>query len=84
MLENNDLLLYPNPISSQLNIKYQNASDSKLQIADILGTVLFEIDLAKEVHEVSVNVSSLKAGVYFYRQIQNRTIIKAGKLLIAN
>ncbi len=84
MSTDNPIKLYPNPANTQVNIRYKNANDTKLQIVNILGIVITEIDLPKDIQNVSINVSNLVTGVYIYRQIQNKTQIKAGKLIITN
>ncbi len=84
VLMENDLLIYPNPANNQINIRYKNKKDSKLQIVNMLGNIEMEISLAKENQQVSVQTHSLHTGVYIYRQIENTAVIKSGKLIITN
>ena len=50
MSTDNPIKLYPNPANTQVNIRYKNANDTKLQIVNILGIVITEIDLPKDIH----------------------------------
>ncbi|MBK6331647.1 MAG: T9SS type A sorting domain-containing protein [Bacteroidetes bacterium] len=68
----NEILLYPNPSESQLNIRYNFDKDSKLQIVDMLGIIVKEVFLSKETKQVSLFVNDLVLGVYSYRHIYNK------------
>lgn len=84
ILKENDLLLFPNPTANQLNIRYKYASDSKLQIVNILGTTVKEIELPAHNTHISVLVQDLFPGIYTYRQVENKNILHTGKLIITN
>ena len=78
----NEILLYPNPSESQLNIRYNFDKDSKLQIVDMLGIIVKEVFLSKDTKQVSLFVNDLAPGVYSYRQIYQNTTLNTGKLII--
>ncbi len=59
---------YPNPGSGNTIIPVGNLeSTMTLQVTDALGRVLLEQKVEKGMQQVSVNVASLEAGMYFYR-----------------
>jgi hypothetical protein len=82
-IASNEILLYPNPSESQLNIRYNFDKDSKLQIVDMLGIIVKEVFLSKETKQVSLFVNDLAPGVYSYRQIYQNTTLNTGKLIIS-
>jgi hypothetical protein len=84
LILNDELIVYPNPASNQLNIRYNCKADSKLQIMSMLGVIIQEIDLIKAVQRVSINIKDLPAGVYTYRHIQKNINLHTGKLIITN
>lgn len=80
----NNILLYPNPANTQLNIKYNSAFDTRLQIVDMLGIVIKEIFLSKTTQTVAINVNDMMSGVYVYKQLEGKKILNTGKLIINN
>jgi Secretion system C-terminal sorting domain len=84
VLETDELIVYPNPASNQLNIRYNCKENSTLQLMNILGVLLKEIDLSKNVQRVTISINDLPTGVYTYRHIQNKTNLHTGKLIITN
>jgi hypothetical protein len=81
-LEENSLMIYPNPASEQLNIKYKAAIDTKFEIVNMLGQIIVTINLSKDVQFISVNVNNLFAGIYVYKQTYKKQILNSGKLII--
>lgn len=64
--ENNNLILYPNPVETQLNIQLEiNKLSSKVAIYNSLGVLTYEsfYDLSKP--NQFIDCSSLQSGVYF-------------------
>jgi hypothetical protein len=76
--------VYPNPTNLQLNIKYRGTNDTKMQIVNMWGVVVKEIFLSKAVQHVLTSIESLMPGVYIYRQVENKTVLNTGKLIITN
>jgi hypothetical protein len=67
--ENNTILMYPNPASDRLYLRgiSKTALNSFIEIYDMAGREI----LITTISGNSVNVSTLKAGTYFIRIIQN-------------
>jgi hypothetical protein len=61
--ENNEITIYPNPASNQLNIELKNYKYKKLTITDMLGKTIMAQDMNSL--EESVSVAELVPGVYF-------------------
>lgn len=59
-------------------------NDSRLQIINMLGVLVKEIQLSKELQQVSVLIDDLTPGVYTYRQVVGKQYIHSGKLIIEN
>jgi hypothetical protein len=64
--ENSDqyLVVYPNPASNELNIKYDNSKIENIVISNILGEVLLSFEFS---NDKSINISILPKGIYFLK-----------------
>ena len=82
ILENEELVVFPNPSNFQLNIRYRNSNDSRLQIINMLGVLVKDIQLSKDMQQLSVLINDLSPGVYKYRQVAGKQYINSGKLIV--
>ncbi|WP_304066561.1 pectinesterase family protein [Pedobacter glucosidilyticus] len=65
-ITNNQIIIYPNPVSSELAISHLGAKAAgKLSIFDSMGKEVLKIDGLKSENQTKVDVSALNAGVYF-------------------
>ncbi len=76
--KNSDFAMYPNPASTELTVSSNNTPFSTLVVYNVLGQQIMEFDFA-ETDSETINISSLKAGVYMV-QINKTTT----KRLIVN
>jgi hypothetical protein len=67
--EINDLVVYPNPVTDLLNIRFDSKEKNrmKIKIETIQGVLLSEdkFNFISGTNHFSINVSSLAAGIYF-------------------
>ena len=75
-----ELKIYPNPAKDQLNINLVQDIETTIEIYDILGKRVFT---SKINESTSINVSSLKSGLYLLKFIENGKITTK-KLFIAD
>jgi choice-of-anchor B domain-containing protein len=71
------LSIFPNPASTSLTIHSKNVSINTIQILDISGKQLLEMNVNDQ-NEVNLNVSNMAQGIYFMRlnnQITKKIII---------
>ena len=61
--EFSNVRIYPNPASSQWNISLGNVAANSLQLADISGKVILNLNSISS--EVSIDATSLQQGIYF-------------------
>jgi hypothetical protein len=62
---NDNLLIYPNPANSILNIRSENyLGKSTIYITDILGKQVTELK-SNDLYNTSINIEQLNSGVYF-------------------
>lgn len=78
-----DVTIYPNPAKEQFQVEHNvplNNGDVELTIFNMIGNKL----IIKKINNTrtTVNVDSLKTGVYFYTITQNNKLIKTDKLII--
>lgn len=59
--------IFPNPVSESLNLKFNNGleENSKVEIFDILGNRVYQMDLDKGIQQSTIKVSELSNGKYF-------------------
>jgi len=79
--------VYPNPVSSQLNVAYDNltSSDVMVQLIDINGKVIIRNNLPRaENHVHQIDVSGLGDGLYFLTMIDTDSgeLVKSFKLVL--
>lgn len=76
--------LYPNPAKDMAQIKvegYENQS-VHVKIYNMLGSVVYSTELERNKNVISLNLSSLQAGAYFYSVSANDKVIASKKLII--
>jgi hypothetical protein len=69
----NNLNVYPNPFTSQLNIKNKSKEKISLKVLNITGQIVFKEELVDE--DNSVNLSILNSGIYFLKITNGETSI---------
>jgi hypothetical protein len=78
---------YPNPASSFASIKYdmnQYAQSGKIEIYDMLGNRIKEIELTEKQGVVKVDVSDFKSGIYFYAFLVNDKTVATRKMVVSS
>lgn len=83
--DTSNVLLYPNPASTQITISLSNTNEmlSSVRVVDVLGKQVINLNKIDEVSR-NIDVSNLKNGVYFIEiETQNKMITKQ-KLVIKN
>lgn len=77
--------IYPNPATTAVNINYDMPSTvktAKVQLINLLGSVVKEASIEPNSNSLSMNISELKGGVYFYAVVINGDVYKTRKLLV--
>ncbi|OQX80322.1 MAG: hypothetical protein B6D64_03360 [Bacteroidetes bacterium 4484_276] len=77
---------YPNPASSQTSFDYvlpQSTASASIKIHNLLGAVVREVALNERSGKVSVNISGLNDGVYFYSVVVNNQTIETKRLIVS-
>jgi len=82
-----ELEVYPNPVSSQLTIAYDNltSSDVIVQMMDINGRVIIRNNLPRAANHVyQMDVSNLRDGLYFLTMMDKNSgkLLKSFKLVL--
>jgi ligand-binding sensor domain-containing protein len=83
-IQNNDqVLLYPNPSSGNITVRYslKPSDKGKLVIYDVTGKLIADYLLESSKGQMQVS-SDLKNGIYFYQVIVNGGVVKSDKLII--
>ena len=71
-LENASFLLFPNPTNDKLNIALKDQSIEGLQVFDVQGKLIKEVDLKNSNSPIiSIDVTSFDKGVYFIKSRGN-------------
>ncbi len=76
---------YPNPAGNKCEFTYfipNNISNAKIVISDILGNRIYTVKLFPEKRKVTIDVSMLLSGIYFYSLLLNDKPVITRKLLV--
>ena len=76
---------YPNPTHTTFNIDYSfdvNVSAATVKIVNLLGSVFKEVEMNQNANKLSIDVSNLNAGIYFYAVFVNNEVFQTKKLVI--
>jgi len=78
------LQVYPNPAKNTINISYHPASagqNATFILTDVTGRDLLSMPLMPDKGGESLNINGLPTGLYFYKVLQNNSIISVGKII---
>lgn len=79
--------VYPNPATTFVNLDYNMPAEvdfAKVQIVNLLGSVVKESNINRSANKLSIDVSDLQGGIYFYSVLVNGDVYKTKKLVIRN
>jgi len=81
--KNFDLVVYPNPASDYLIVKYNDvtAEEANLKLINSLGQVVIEESLNKDCCSKNLNIEGLPRGIYFL-QVNGKTMREVKKVMI--
>lgn len=77
LVENNNILLYPNPNSGIANLNLDFEKDFTIEIFNSLGAKVFQENIISN----SIDLSQLQEGIYYYR-IKENNQIKTSNILV--
>jgi hypothetical protein len=76
---------YPNPANGSVSFNYtlpESIREAKLQIHNLIGSVVKEIRITEDQGRLNVTTSDMREGIYFYTLLVEDKSITAGKLII--
>ena len=75
---------YPNPASDKVNFDFNlsGVNSASIRIINLLGSVVKQADLMAGADKVSIDVSDLPQGVYFYSVVADGNVYQTKKLII--
>ncbi len=79
--------VYPNPSTSIVSINYKLTAEvdyAEARIVNLLGAVVKESELERNGNKLTMDVSDLEGGIYFYTVLVNGDIYKTKKLIVQN
>jgi hypothetical protein len=81
----NIINISPNPNNGVFQVTANTilTGDTKFEVLDITGKVLFQSHLNEGTTTSSIDCSGLVNGLYFYRILENNSLTKAGKMVIS-
>lgn len=78
LLEEHEVKLYPNPISTHINIQIPDDEELTIILLDLLGQKILEQRFTKS---VTIDTEHISAGVYIYQLLNNSVRIENGRIL---
>ncbi len=77
--QNSEIIIYPNPATNQITIKFENQSQQNyfLEIKNVLGQTIYSetIKAVSGNQSKNINVSEFSNGIYFVQLQSNNTIV---------
>ena len=80
-------VVYPNPARNYANFSWSipnSFKNARIVIRDLVGAVVIEKNINSAIGKVSVDVSELRNGVYFYSLLMNESPYITRKLIVKN
>jgi len=77
-VDENDINLYPNPFSDELNFSVNNNETSEIIIYNLTSQKILQQKFNKQ---ISLNTQQLPNGFYYYEMYNRNGLIKTGKLV---
>jgi hypothetical protein len=77
--------VYPNPARNSVTLDYlltPKVQTANVQVFNVMGAVVKEADLRRGSSNMSMDITDLKSGIYFYSVIINDDVYKTKKLII--
>lgn len=77
--------VYPNPAYNTVNLDYSfdvSVISASVKIVNLLGSVVKEVEIDQNENKLSIDISDLHAGIYFYSVVVNNDIFQTKKLVI--
>lgn len=71
-------MMFPNPFSSHVNINYAGNEQITIEIYDFLSHKIISKTFT---NNTSINTDQLSEGIYFYKLINEKGLIKSGKII---
>jgi len=84
-ITNHFFSIYPNPASSTLTVSYikpVHKTPTTIEIFDIYGTIVFTQNMQTQKQKTVLDISSLVAGLYFVRVIEDEILIGVKKMVV--
>jgi len=75
------ICICPNPSQSNFTVQYHLSADAALEVADVAGRVITTIPLHKGTTQTTINAAAWQPGMYFYKVMQNDSMLESGKLV---
>jgi hypothetical protein len=81
---NNSIKVFPNPANEVIYIKYdlKECKTGYVEIYNSVGTKIESFVLETNKNSITINISNIKSGVYYYKVISNERVICFEKLVV--
>ncbi|MBX2827575.1 MAG: T9SS type A sorting domain-containing protein [Flavobacteriaceae bacterium] len=79
-LSKQDILLYPNPVSSTSILQFPEGTVDQVQIFDVSGKLIKEI--FPTANYIKIDIMQYASGLYFYKAFSEKKPIKSAKFII--
>ncbi|MDT8411634.1 MAG: T9SS type A sorting domain-containing protein [Vicingaceae bacterium] len=76
-----NILIFPNPASSVVNMDVSNSKANKVMIFSIFGQLVYESSLSNQ-DIITINLSNLSSGIYSIQFFENTKLVTSQKLII--
>ncbi|GAA4454597.1 hypothetical protein GCM10023092_16850 [Rurimicrobium arvi] len=78
--EQDAFAIHPNPVGGQFTIACALDKTARLQVSDAYGRRVLDLEIKPTDRNLNVSSASWTPGMYFYRLVQDRKVIRYGKI----
>ncbi|HLU84909.1 MAG TPA: T9SS type A sorting domain-containing protein [Vicingaceae bacterium] len=76
-----NILIFPNPASSVVNIDVSNSKATKIMVFSVFGELVYESSIYNQ-EITTINLSNLSSGIYSVQFFENNKMIASQKLIL--
>ena len=82
--KNRNILVYPNPTHDLITIKGMYNEITKIVVTDVIGNLVFKVDISASKEYTQISLNTLPDGIYFLTLFEKSKVITTKKVTLHN
>lgn len=80
-IQNQDMSIYPNPVSDMVSVKFQNPENGSVQVFDVVGRNVYQVDISNTQSVYTIDTYNWNDGIYVLRFVSNQGQVLTKKFI---